>query len=371
MKSLLVVPGDSLERCEAALQSGADALVVDLASAALSPEASRLVRMVLDRIRTSASRPGFVVRVGSLSGSIGAELDLAMAAAPEAILLPRVVGGAGVQHLAAKLAVHEAERGFPDGATRIIALAGDTAAGVLALGTVPGSSRRLSGLGWRAAMSCNEAASLNAPDRLARALTLVAAHRGRGRRHRGRLCRPKPRCSRETLRGRAPRRVRGQVRQRCVPSRHHQRRLILERARAVLAAPRTARAQSPPPPILPDDGSGPKSCVELASYGSLDRSTQASKQLNRLMIVVLSSRFGIMPHVITQNRCDRCRQHRQHFFILPCASGTRCDCGCTAGLRAACAITAGRRDYYESRANGHRRRWPTGWMRMRSTISSS
>ena len=175
MKSLLLVPGDSLDRCEAALDSGADALIVDLADAALSPEVSRLVRSVLDRIQVCASRPRFVVKVGFVSGSVDADLDLAMAAAPDAILLPRVVGGAGVQHLAAKLAVHEAERGFPDGATRIIALAGDTAAGVLALGTVPGSSRRLSGLGWRTEMSCYESASLNAPDRLTRALTLVAA----------------------------------------------------------------------------------------------------------------------------------------------------------------------------------------------------
>ena len=175
MKSLLLVPSDSLDRCEAALDSGADALVVDLADAALTPEASRVARTVLDRIWVCASRPRLVVKVASLSGSIDADLDLAMAIAPDAILLPRVVGGAGIQHLAAKLAVHEAECGLADGATQMIALVADTARGVLALGTVPGSSRRLSGLAWRAEMSCNEAASLNAPDRLARALTLVAA----------------------------------------------------------------------------------------------------------------------------------------------------------------------------------------------------
>ena len=175
MKSLLIVPGDSLDRCEAALDSGADALVVDLARAALSREASRVARTVLERIRVRSLRPRFIVKVGSLSGSVGSDLDLAMATAPDAILLPGVVGGADLQHLAAKLAVHEAERGIPDGATRIIALAGDTAAGVLALGTVPGSSRRLAGLAWRAEMDCDGAASLNAPDRLTRALTLVAA----------------------------------------------------------------------------------------------------------------------------------------------------------------------------------------------------
>ena len=175
MKSLLLVPGASVYRCEAALDSGADALVVDLAGAALSADTSRVIRTVFDRIRDCASRPRFVVKVGPLAGSVAADLELAMAAAPDAILLPGVVGGAGLQHLAAKLAVREAERGIPDGATQIIALAADTARGVLALGTIAGASRRLSGLGWRIEMSCERAASLNAPDRLARALTLVAA----------------------------------------------------------------------------------------------------------------------------------------------------------------------------------------------------
>ena len=175
MKSLLLVRGDNLGRCEAALDSGADALVVDLADAALSPEASRVARTVLDRIRGCTFRPRLIVKVGLLTGLVDADLDLAMAAAPDAILLPGVVGGADIQHLAAKLAVREAEYGLVDGATGIIAVVADTARGVLALGTVPGCSGRLSGLAWRAEMPCDGAASLNAPDRLARALTLVAA----------------------------------------------------------------------------------------------------------------------------------------------------------------------------------------------------
>ncbi len=175
MKSLLLVRGDSLGRCEAALESGADALVVDLAGAALSPAVVCIARTILDRIRTSASRPRFVVKLGPVSGSIEGDLDLAMAAAPDAIFLPGAVGGADIQHLAAKLAVREAEFELADGATRIIVLAADTARGILALGTIPGASRRLSGLGWRAELACDGAASLNAPDRLARALTLVAA----------------------------------------------------------------------------------------------------------------------------------------------------------------------------------------------------
>ena len=175
MKALLLVPGDSPRRLQAALDSGAHALIIDLAGAALSPGTSLVARTILDRVRACASRPWFVVKVGALSESIDTELDLAMAAAPDAILFPRVVGGTDIQHLAAKLAVHEAECGIADGATRIIALGADTARGVLALGTIAGASRRLSGLGWRPEAAYAEAASLNAPDRMTRALTLVAA----------------------------------------------------------------------------------------------------------------------------------------------------------------------------------------------------
>ena len=98
-----------------------------------------------------------------------------MAAAPDAILLPGAVGRTDIQHLAAKLAVREAEYGYVDGATRIIAVAADTARGVLALASLPGASRRLAGLGWRTQLHLDGALSLNAPDRLARALTVVAA----------------------------------------------------------------------------------------------------------------------------------------------------------------------------------------------------
>ncbi len=177
MKSLLLVPGNSPSRWQAALDSRADTLVVDLADhVAMAPLAPHVTRSFLDQGRTRDSRPRLVVRISPLSlGSTDADLDLVMAAAPDAILLPRVVGGADIQHLAAKLAVHEALCGLMDGATRIIALGADTARGVLALGTIAGASRRLSGLGWRAVTACGEAAWLNAPDRLARALTLVAA----------------------------------------------------------------------------------------------------------------------------------------------------------------------------------------------------
>lgn len=61
-----------------------------------------------------------------------------------------VVAGAGdLARLANRLAVHEAEAGLPDGATRIVALIG-SAAGVLGAAGLAGASPRLAGLAWDA-----------------------------------------------------------------------------------------------------------------------------------------------------------------------------------------------------------------------------
>ena len=78
------------------------------------------------------------------------DLDAAMALGPDGILLPRVASGADLARLGARLAVHEAEAGLRDGATRILAGLG-TAAGLLHLRTLPGASPRLAGLCWEAA----------------------------------------------------------------------------------------------------------------------------------------------------------------------------------------------------------------------------
>ena len=60
-----------------------------------------------------------------------------------------VEGAADLARLANRLAVHEAEAGLPDGATRIVALIG-SAAGVLGAAGLAGASPRLAGLAWDA-----------------------------------------------------------------------------------------------------------------------------------------------------------------------------------------------------------------------------
>ena len=152
MRSLLFVPGDSERKLEKALTSGADALLIDLEdSIALDAKdnARRVTAEFVERMRNTAQRPRLYVRVNGLkTGLVEADLDAVMASSPDGVVLPKAVGGMDVSHLGAKLAVREAESGLPDGATRILAIATENAAGVFALGTFAGASHRLMGLAW-------------------------------------------------------------------------------------------------------------------------------------------------------------------------------------------------------------------------------
>ena len=188
MRSLLFVPGDSARKLGKAMQSGADALILDLEDS-VAPSGKAAARKVTAEFMAATAsepkRPRLIVRVNALTtGMTDADLDGVMAGAPDAILLPKTVGGADVAHLGAKLAVREAEFGLADGATGIIALATETAQGVFALGTLAGASRRLSGVTWGGEdLSAVVGAEANRgtdglytdPYRIVRALALLAA----------------------------------------------------------------------------------------------------------------------------------------------------------------------------------------------------
>ena len=139
----LLAPGEAA--FAAALASGADALVLDLGdpSAPMREPAAALLRL--------PRPPGLrlYARVAPLScATIDADLAAVVAAGADGVFLPEACGGASVQHLAAKLAVQEAECGRPDGAMRIIALATQTPAAIFALGGYRGASVRLEALAF-------------------------------------------------------------------------------------------------------------------------------------------------------------------------------------------------------------------------------
>lgn len=183
MRSLLIAPGDDEAKLEAALESGADAVVIDLvvkpgARAAARANAARLLA------KSPTLAKSLLVRVSPL-GDAETDLDLEaiMRFAPAAIVLPQAVGAASVQQLSAKLAVREALSDIADGVTAILAVA-DTAEAIVNIAGFRGASARLAGLGWdaealRADVGAetlrDDSGGYRGPYRLARDMTLLAA----------------------------------------------------------------------------------------------------------------------------------------------------------------------------------------------------
>jgi citrate lyase subunit beta/citryl-CoA lyase len=188
MRSALFVPGDDEKKLARGLACEADALIIDLedsVAAEAKPRARAIAREFLRAAMARASRPRLLVRVNPLDGGLtDADLDAVMPSAPDCVMLPKSLSGASVQHLAAKIAVREAQCGLSDGSTKIIALATETAAAVFALATYRNCSARLAGLTWGGEdLSADLGAETNreadgawaSPYALARNLTLLGA----------------------------------------------------------------------------------------------------------------------------------------------------------------------------------------------------
>ncbi len=188
MRSLLFLPADSDRKLAKGLESGADALIVDLEDSVAANRKAGARETALAYLKEQgarAGRPRLIVRVNALdTGLTDADLDGVVAGKPDAILLPKAEGGAAVTHLDAKLAAREAIHGLPDGAISIIALATETAAALFVAGTYRGASPRLSGITWGAedlsaelgAQTNRDAAGrFTSPYMLARNLSLAAA----------------------------------------------------------------------------------------------------------------------------------------------------------------------------------------------------
>jgi citrate lyase subunit beta/citryl-CoA lyase len=188
VRSLLFVPGDSPAKLDKALASGADVLLVDLEDSVggeAKAKARDTAREFLLAARAREGRPRLFVRVNGLeTGLTDADLDAVMQAAPEGVLLPKSLTGADIQHVAAKLAVREAENELPDGVTRILALATESGQALFGMASYRRCSHRLAGLAWGAEdLAADLGAETNRlpdgsyadPYRLARTLTLAAA----------------------------------------------------------------------------------------------------------------------------------------------------------------------------------------------------
>lgn len=187
MRSLLFVPGDSEKKLEKGFGAGADVVIVDLEDS-VAPQNKVAAREIAARFiagNRQQTSSAIYIRVNDLSsGLTDDDLAALVSAKPDGIMLPKSNSGQDVQQLSAKLRVHEAENGLPDGGIKILPIITETAAGVLAAATYAGASARLAGLTWgaedlSAAIGARAARDENGcytdVFRLARTMTILAA----------------------------------------------------------------------------------------------------------------------------------------------------------------------------------------------------
>ena len=184
MRSMLFVPGDSPRKFEKASDSKASALILDLEDSVATEkkeEARKLMRVALSGRRGAQQ---LYVRVNALdTGMTLLDLAAVMSAAPDGIVLPKSHGGDDIRQLSFWLDAFEAAAGLQVGATRIVAVATETAASLFGLASYKESSPRLVGLMWgvedlAASLGASENRSggvLHSPFRLARDMCLMGA----------------------------------------------------------------------------------------------------------------------------------------------------------------------------------------------------
>jgi citrate lyase subunit beta/citryl-CoA lyase len=184
MRSLLFVPADSERKLARGLDSGADALILDLEDSVAAPNrptARRLAREFLEAHGPERIRR--YVRVNPLaSGLTLDDLAATVGGRPDGILLPKCTPE-DVRTADHYLSAFEAAAGTPVGGTRIVAIATETPAAVFALGGYAGVSPRLEAITWGAEdlSACIGGSNrtvdgeYDGPYKLARSLCLLAA----------------------------------------------------------------------------------------------------------------------------------------------------------------------------------------------------
>ena len=184
IRSFLFVPADSERKLARGLESGADALILDLedsVAAANRPTARRQAREFLDT--HGSEEIARYVRINPLNSGLALD-DLAatVAGRPDGVLLPKCVPE-DVRTLDHYLSAFEAAAGHPVGGIRIVAIATETARAVFELGNYAGSSPRLEAVTWGAEDLSADIGGNNrtaggvydGPYQLARSLCLLAA----------------------------------------------------------------------------------------------------------------------------------------------------------------------------------------------------
>jgi citrate lyase subunit beta/citryl-CoA lyase len=150
MRSLLFIPGDDERKIAKALDSAADALIVDLEDA-VAPQRKAAARDVcMSVLRTAKTRKKMFVRINGLDTPHAlADLAAVVAGKPFGVMLPKSSCGDDVRRLSLYLEALEARDGVEAGSVRILPIVTETAASMFGLRTYADPAiPRLFGMLW-------------------------------------------------------------------------------------------------------------------------------------------------------------------------------------------------------------------------------
>lgn len=185
MRSLLFVPAHDARKLLKGLDSGADALIIDLEDAVPLAEKARGRSMCAEFVAEHHARMPLYVRVNAAStGLLLEDLAAVVRAKPFGIMLPKCQSGRDVAQLDSFLAALEVRDGVEPGSTRILPIVTETAASLFEFASYATAGARLSAMLWGGEdLAADIGAVANrdadgryaAPYQLARTLTLLGA----------------------------------------------------------------------------------------------------------------------------------------------------------------------------------------------------
>ena len=145
LRSPLFAPGDSARKIEKALAGPSDAVILDLEDSVAAPQKDT-ARVLTAQMLPTSQRPGRIVRINP-PGTQWYLADLAaiVPARPDAIMLPKCSCAADLLALDHHLEALEVANGIAPGTIKVLPIATETTASVLALPSML-NSRRLIGV---------------------------------------------------------------------------------------------------------------------------------------------------------------------------------------------------------------------------------
>lgn len=151
LRAMLFIPGDSEKKLAKAAGVNADAIIIDLEDSVAAGRKNAARQLTLDFLKSTPARTSkLFVRINPLdSDAPKKDLAAVIAGRPDGIVFPKAAGTASVEAISKELDALEKQHGLAAGATPILAIAAETAMGVLTVGEyAKAKPSRLIGLSW-------------------------------------------------------------------------------------------------------------------------------------------------------------------------------------------------------------------------------